>query len=218
MFEYPEDYDETFRVEIAPDFWLMDHHKWAFYIWAKNKVNINKTLLHLDYHWDGVNDFHNQPEISKKLKTCDLDYIEELMEERYITSDSFIAPAIIANIFNEVHFLCYQKDTEIGLYSEFIKEYKVNQFIHKDIDGVVKQLSNKRIAFDLDIDIFNHSEYYLTGDLWQETEIIHFLEKYEPLIKNADIITVAMSYGYSGTKEDTHSLTELVVNKIMKLL
>lgn len=218
MLQYPKDCDEFFKIEIAPNFWLMDRHKWTFYAWVKNKSKLHNVLLHLDYHWDANNDFRHNPELSEKLKSCSLGDIKEFIQKGHIKHDSFIAPAVIANIFNEIHFLCYQKDADVGLYDDFLKQYNAIQIIHRDIDSVVKALNNKRIAFDLDLDIFNKSEVYLTGDLWKEKDIIQFINKCEPLLKNADIITVAMSYGHSGTKQDTQHLTDLVVEQIKSYL
>ena len=43
----------------------MDDHKWAYYVWEKYRCesvhNPPFTLVHLDRHWDGVDDFTNNP-------------------------------------------------------------------------------------------------------------------------------------------------------------
>jgi len=53
--------NDSYYEEIYPNIWLMDDHRWAYFIWEqclnRNRIKKPYALLHLDYHWDGVNDF-----------------------------------------------------------------------------------------------------------------------------------------------------------------
>ena len=63
--------DEYFD-EIYPNIWIMDNHKWALYCWEQYRVKnqIPSTLVHIDYHWDAVNDYYENED---ELKNIDLD-------------------------------------------------------------------------------------------------------------------------------------------------
>jgi len=72
-------------------------------------------------------------------------------------------------------------------------------------------------AFDLDIDLFNDSGRYLESKLWTETQLDDFFGICTPLIRSASIVTIAMSFGYSGTNEDTIWLAQYAVSKILEI-
>lgn len=78
--------NDQYFEEIISGIWLMDDHRWAYYIWEKVLWDIRNTgpfaLIHLDCHWDGVNDFHGDPlAVKKLLETQDIDDIYSLVEK-----------------------------------------------------------------------------------------------------------------------------------------
>lgn len=203
--------------QISKNIFIMDDHKWAFYIWWIRRNILPNILLHLDYHWDGIDSFQYNKEMSIKFQKFDNSTMYSFIKnENYIRNESFIVPAIVSKIFKEVHFLCYQNDTSIGLDNELLDNYCSKQFIYKDSDEVIDSLNSKTVAFDLDLDIFNRSDYHDKGDLWKENEIIDFLGKFIKIIKRAPIITIAYSYSYSGSNKDTNYLANLVIPIILK--
>lgn len=206
--------------EIYKNVWLMDDHKWAYYIWEKfkyqNSAKMPPVVVHLDYHWDGINDFRNSTDVRNLIKINNLETIHNLVEkDKFIRKDSFIAPAIIRGIINEVHFYRLQFDTERGLDEPFLSKFKAKQYIHNDIYALVDAVSQKPIVFDIDLDLFNRSDMWEEGNLWKEQEMLRFLETCSLSIRNSSLITIAMSYCYSGTKDDTIYLTKTVVPKLI---
>lgn len=206
--------DEYFD-EIYPNIWIMDNHKWALYCWEQYRVKnqIPSTLVHIDYHWDAVNDYYENED---ELKNIDLDTMKNIIsEEQYIRKDSFIAPAIIRKFINRVDFYCFQNNTEVGLDSSLLTKYQVKQNIYSQIDDLVKSTGTCEIILDIDLDIFNTigSKF---GKLWSKDKIINYINKLSPLIKKAKIITIAMSYGYTGSNEEIEYLTKLVIPLIIE--
>ncbi len=200
----------------------MDDHKWAYYVWEKYRCksvhNPPFTLVHLDRHWDGVDDFTNNPSEKEKLIKIDtLKPIYQLLASgsNLIRKDSFIAPAIMRDLVNEIHFYCTQTDTEIGIDEPLLREFEARQFIHVDIKSLIERVSGQRIFFDIDLDLFNKSDMFLEGDLWEENEIVDFIDQCSPILKNSSTITISMSFGYSGTQQDMYYLTKLVVPRLL---
>lgn len=211
----------SYYEEISPNIWLMDNHKWAFFAWENylhaSDIHSPMTLIHFDFHWDGVNDFNDDSEKKILEDINNLEEIKRIIEEnRLIKYDSYIAPAIIRRLINEVHFYCFQIDTEIGLNSPLLEEYDSKQIIHSEIQEIVNYEYNQQIIFNLDLDLFNKSDMYLEGDLWSEVEILHFLEDCSTIVNNSAVITIAKSTGLSGTEDDTNYLVDLIVPKIEK--
>ena len=212
--------DENYLEEIAPNVWLMDDHKWAFLVWwsffSRNDYNVPVTLMHLDYHWDAVNDFQNDKSIQKLLR-ADYQGIWNLISEGYIRKDSFIAPAIIKGYVKQVHFYCKQYDNEIGFYQPFLEKYNAAQTDNQNLDFVQNIASQDSILFDFDLDLFNRSDMWSKGDLWHVDEIFDLIQKCSVAIKNALVITIAMSFGYSGTKQDTVELARQIIPRIITI-
>lgn len=212
--------DENYFEEIAPNVWLMDDHKWAFLVWwsffSQNDYKIPIPLIHLDYHWDAVNDFQNDKSIQKLLH-ADYQGIQNLISEGYIRKDSFIAPAIIKGYIDQVYFYCKQYDGEIGFYQPFLEKYNAAQANNQNLDFVQNMASQNSILFDLDLDLFNKSDMYSEGDLWHVDEIFDLIQKCSDAIKNALVITIAMSFGYSGTKKDTVELVRQIIPRIITI-
>ena len=209
---------DAYIEEIQPNIWLMNNHKWAYYVWEKYKLNHDSnsrySLIHLDFHWDGVNDFRDK---SRLLKLTIIDSIEEIQklvsEGKFVKHYSFIAPVIIRKLLSEIHFYCLQDDTEEGIDDSLLTEYNCVQFKHIDIDELLNSKFKGEIFFDLDLDLFNKKEQWMEGDLWEEGKIMGFIEKCSKIISNSSLVTIAKSPGYSGTKDDMIFLKELVVPK-----
>ncbi|WP_162096615.1 UPF0489 family protein [Desulfotalea psychrophila] len=210
---------DDFCKEIYPNVWLMDDHKWAFWAWIsyidRVKTSLPLSLYHIDYHWDAINDFQCEKALSD-ISQAELTALFSLVSEDYISKDGFIAPAIIKRIFDEVHFYCRQKGTEIAFSPDFLKTYNAKQYIHQEIENMCAVKKSKQYAFDLDIDVFNDSGMYLESELWSQEKRDLFFQKCRGLIENASVITIAMSFGYSGTKNDTKYLAKYVIKKYSK--
>lgn len=210
--------DPSFFEEIYPNVWLMDDHRWAYYLWERYlQKKVAQSLIHIDQHWDAVNDFLDDSYQERLSRITDLDKIKEMVSENnLVRKDSFIAPAIVRGIINEVHFLCFQENPTKGFHIEFLNKFNTRQFIYKDCHTLLNHASEV-FLFDIDLDYFNRSDYYLKSDLWNDVEITEFLEYCSHLIKSSPLITIAMSFGYSGSEEDTKHLINLVVSKIIKI-
>ena len=211
--------DDEFYADLGSNIWLMDNHKWAFYVW--NKFHLESgiprfSLIHADHHWDGGNDFHEAPEEEKEfLNASDERLIELLREEMWIRWDSFISPAIIRGFIDEVHFFCKQDDDfDVGISEELLSRSGTKQFIHEDIRPLVSQKFSSPLIFDLCLDLFNKSDMWYQGDIWPQNEIDDFLETTKPLIQQARLITVSLSFGYSGTEDETRQLAKHVLPRL----
>lgn len=212
--------DKNYLEEIAPNVWLMDDHKWAFLVWwsffSRNDCNVPVTLMHLDYHWDAINGFQNDKSIQELLR-ADYQGIRSLIGKGCIRMDSFIAPAIIKGYVNQVHFYCKQYDEEVGFYQPFLEKYNAVQTDNQNLDFVQNITSQDSILFDLDLDLFNRSDMWSEGDLWCTDEIFNLIQKCSVAIKNALVITIAMSFGYSGTEQDTVELARQIIPRIITI-
>lgn len=207
--------------ELCPNVWLMDNHKWAFYIWEdyrfRHSGKIPSILVHIDKHWDGVNDFQKPETLARLININSTQGLMDLIEHKSLVRyDSFIAPAIIRGFVKEVHFYCLQDDTDIGLDDDLLHRYGARQFIHKNLDSLIQHVEDRPILLDLDLDIFNKSDQWNEGDIWPEGEIVSFVDKCTELVLNSSLCTIAMSFDYSGANKDTIYLTKLVVPSIIK--
>lgn len=203
--------DEYFD-EIYPNIWIMDNHKWALYCWEQYRVKnqIPSTLVHLDYHWDAINDYFENESV---IKNMDLKTLHKEIKKNIIRYDSFITPAIIRGYVDRVDFHCFQIDT-IGFADDFVNRYNTTQNIHSNIEDLVNEIEKQEIILDIDLDIFNKSGK--NGVLWDEEKIEAYICKITPLVKQAKIITIAMSYGYTGSNEEIEYLTKLVIPLIIE--
>jgi len=202
--------------ELYPNVWLMDNHKWTFYVWEdyrfRRSVGIPPILVHMDKHWDGVNDFQTPETIADLININSAKGVMNLIEHKSLVRyDSFIAPSIIRGFVKEVHFYCLQDDTDVGLDDDLLYRYKAKQFIHKTLKSLIEHVGGRSILFDLDLDLFNRSDQWNEGDIWPEEDIVRFMGKCSELIINSPLITVAMSFDYSGTDKDTKYLAKLVI-------
>jgi len=213
VFENNDEYYES----LGNGIWLMDNHKWSFVIWNKECTpNVNYLLVHVDYHWDAGYDIWDSPDNEEMfLLSNENEIIDIVREENLIRFDSFICPAIAKGFIDEVHFFCLQgdEDGDEAIYEDFIEKYECDQVIHNSITSLSNIKTEKPILFDFCIDIFNRSNQYYGSDIWPDSEINELLEGCKSLVVSADIVTISMSYGYSGSNEDTKRLTENVLRQ-----
>ena len=116
-----------------------------------------------------------------------------VQEDKWIRFDSFICPAIIRGIANEVHFLCYQEYGDEGIYEGSLEKHQATQYIYRNSSELKNYKFNKPYIFDFCIDVFNRSNMYYEGDIWNIEEIDEFLYELEVLVKGAELITISMS-------------------------
>jgi hypothetical protein len=127
-----------------------------------------------------------------------------------IRYDSFIAPAVIRGLVDEVHFLCRQNDVdEHGLDEDLLLKTGARQYFYDDAHSIANVEFGEPVIFDLCLDIFNRSEQWAEGDLWPEAEIEVFLRQLRPVIESATVVTVSLSFNYSGTASNTRCLAAL---------
>jgi len=208
--------DDRFYVSLGSNIWIVDNHKWAFYIWeemARDTAVKNYCLVHVDYHWDGGNEFFGHPNKEKELLEAGIEVIHSLIEEgRWVTFDSFISPAIIRGLVKEVHFFCTQDDgSDRAIDDELLERTGVTQMIHPSMESLSCIEPELPLIFDFCLDIFNESDQWYEGDIWVDEDIELLLLACKPLVIKADIVTVSLSFGYSGTEDDTRRLAEIVV-------
>ena len=102
--------DDRFCAAIGPGVWLMDDHRWAFYVWAQHALGhperLPLCLVHIDAHADAVDGFLPDPASWAALQEeTDLARIyERVAQDSDITLASFIAPAIRRGWITEVRF------------------------------------------------------------------------------------------------------------------
>lgn len=214
--------DDSLLTELPHSVWLMDNHKWAFLAWERHRAHTNDapyTLIHADYHWDGVDDLAWDGEARQRLAHAGLAELEAMTsEDRFIGYDSFIAPAVRRGTVSEVHFFCRQDDgSDEGIAGDMCSELGVSQTLHDDADSLAAVKPGRPLIFDLCLDLFNRSDDWEDGDLWSDDEVIQFLDTVSHHIKNAVVVTISISFGYSGTAEDSRHLAELVVPRVVAM-
>lgn len=204
---------DDFLVPLGRNVWLMDDHRWALLVWEQQRTHEKYTLVHADQHWDACYDFQENAEAEQELLHANVAEIRQyLVEGELIRYDSFIAPAVRRGLFDVVHFFCTEDDTnDIGLCDEFLKNTGVSQVVHPSVESLASVQFQRPIIFDLCLDLFNRSDQWMEADLWDESEIRDFLESVRHIIAAAELVTVSLSFNYSGTHEDTRALAQLVV-------
>ena len=131
--------DDRFCAAIGPGVWLMDDHRWAFYVWAQHALG----------------------------------------------------------------------------HASLLAATGASQRQHETIGDLVQAVEGRRLLLDIDLDVFNGAEVRGQSRLWPEEEIIACVDAWTPLIPRADVITIARSFGFSGTASDTVRLTDLVVPRVL---
>lgn len=177
-----------------------------------------RALLHADFHFDAINDFQDTNSI-ERLRAATLDELRSLVEEdSLIRKDSFIAPAVIRGTVDRVHFVCRQDDVDRGLDRELLTQTGCRQSFSDRIEGVPNDWSPDAMIFDLCLDLFNESgEEFAEAQLWADVDVLRFIDEASDLIRRASIVTVSLSFDYSGTTEQTRHLAELVLPYMWRL-
>ncbi|MGJ7505667.1 MULTISPECIES: UPF0489 family protein [unclassified Variovorax] len=213
--------DDEYVEHLGTETWLMDNHKWALWIWERYAADSSLakfTLAHADHHWDGGYDFFENPEEEAEMLAADLDGLHALIAEgEWIRYDSFIAPVVVRGRFDAVHFFCKQDNGgDIGIGEEVLAASGATQMLHPTAESLASIAPAHPLVFDLCLDLFNNeSKMEYGSDLWQDEEVLAFLDTMRPLIESACLVTISLSFGCSGTPEDTKHLAELVVPRVL---
>jgi len=211
--------DAGYFEPLPTGVWLMDDHKWALFVWEQHRQKVGGqrySLMHADYHWDSTDDFRDDDEAQTELAKADADGLRAMTAaSEYITYDSFIAPAVRRGLFSEVHFYCLQIDSE-PLDDDLCDAFETPQHLHPDATSLAAAVPASPLIFDLCLDLFNHSDNYDDGDLWSDGEVLAFLEAVKHHIQAAELVTISLSFGCSGTADDTRHLAELVVPLVVE--
>ncbi len=216
---------DTYLECVGDRIWLMDNHRWAYWIWEKHRAqrggDTRFDLLHFDFHFDALNDFHDQPSRTAELQSADLQQIFEWVSDPdpgYIRFDSFIAPALHRGLLGDVHFFCLEDDYERGFYGDLPEQYGARQFFYDSVEAAARAAVRSPYIFDLCLDLFNSdNEMMHEGTPWPPDQIANALTAWRPLITGADLITISLSFGYSGTPEHTRQLASQVIPAILKM-
>lgn len=209
--------DSNYLVDLGRGVWLMDDHRWALKVWETERKSGQYTLIHADFHWDGCYDFHGYSEMEDRLLGLTPEQICQLVAKgEWVRCDSFITPAIRRGLVHTVHFYCFQEGPgDDAIDPDFLKICNAKQYIHSDASSLAAAEIVAPFIFDLCLDLFNNSDKWSEGNLWSDAEVIEFLVTTAPLIRKAEMVTISMSFNYSGTASDTQHLTKLVVPKIL---
>ncbi|MBS2132094.1 UPF0489 family protein (plasmid) [Burkholderia thailandensis] len=210
--------DDHYLAAVGENIWLMDDHRWALLVWerfAHERHTRPFSLVHADFHWDGVNDFYQNEEQRNRLLGADLPALEAMIrEDHWIRYDSFIAPAVLRGLVSDVHFYCLQDDTEPGLDQETLDAAGASQTLHQDAAELSHAKFDAPVIFDLCLDLFNRSDQWMTGELWSDAEVTTLLDQMRPIIEQAELVTVSLSFGYSGSEADTRHLASTVLPRL----
>ena len=189
---------DSYYEELSHSIWLMNDHRWALLAWEKCCKPRPAIIAHLDWHWDGVNEFSSQEACERLLTITGPEELERLIaEDCLVTRDSFIAPAIIRGISDEVHFFCLQNDTQPGLTSQLPQQYETIERRHSSIESLIESVKNspKPLIMDLDLDLFNRATPFYSAGCEMNTRVIAFIEKCSFLFQRAEVVTIAKSPG-----------------------
>ena len=212
--------DDRFCAVIGPGVWLMDDHRWAFYVWARHALEhperLPLCLVHIDAHADAVDGFLPDPDSWAALQgETDLARIyERVAQDTDITLASFIAPAVRRGWITAVHFFGCADDDDF-LDASLLAMAGASQQWHETIMDLVRAVEGRRLLLDVDLDVFNDAEVRGQSRLWPQADILACVDAWTPLIGGADVVTIARSFGFSGTAADTVRLTELVVPRVL---
>jgi len=207
--------DDAYFEVLGGGLWLMDDHRWALIAWEQAAVVAETpyVLVHADYHWDGCYDAHECPAKEALLVQADVPALFELVKAAdWIRYDSFIAPAIVRRLVDEVHYYCKQQDHyDIGIDDDLLRRFAAFQQFHETPESLALVAPGRPLIFDLCLDLFNRpdkNDKMYEGVLWSDDEVMAFLGHVKELVQRARIVTVSLSFGYSGTVADTRHLAQ----------
>lgn len=213
--------DDSLLILLPAGVWLMDDHKWAAFAWEQHLQKLRHkrySLMHIDFHWDSSDDFAHNEAAQATLAAASLDQLHCMTAANdSITWDSFIAAAVRRGLLSEVHFYCLQDDSE-PLDEALLSEFSVRQVVHPSIESIVAAKPSSDVIFDLCLDVFNRADdMEYEGDLWPDADVLSFIDSMRQHIQAAEVVTISMSFGYSGTEDDTRHLAELVVPRVIEM-
>lgn len=210
--------DDAYVQEWYPNFWVMDDHRWALYAWEMIREKRNRSaqysLVHADYHFDGCYDIEDGALLALKGSEAIRNVVAE---NSNIRKDSFIAPAVVRGMFSELHFFCPQTDTELGIDADILKRGKCLQYFYATIEELAKARFSAPVIFDICLDLFNRSDKWEVGDLWEDNLVLDSLNAVSALIREAEAVTCSLSFGYSGSAADTRHLARLCIPHLMRV-
>lgn len=216
--------DPYYNEHLGQNVWLMDNHRWAFYFWEKIRSEhfplTRFHLVHADYHWDQIDDVEEDPEVLAQLLAASVETLRiwTARDESPIRYESFIAPAIRRRALEAVHWFCKQDEEDNGFDEEFLHEHDCCQYFYSKSSELGKASIKDPLIFDLCLDLFNRNDKDMwAGDLWSHQEIDNFLIDCGGLIHRAAAVTLSLSFGYSGSEDDTRQLASIVIPKIAQL-
>jgi hypothetical protein len=90
------------------------------------------------------------------------------------------------------------------------------QVLHCDAHELARQEFDQPLIFDLSLDLFNDSRMEYQSELWPDSEIAKFLATIKPLVQRADVVTLSLSFGCSGTQDDTRRLAKMIVPELVQ--
>jgi hypothetical protein len=207
--------DDRYFVRLERNVWLMDDHKWAICAWEalRREANADRIdLVHVDYHWDGCDDYLGERAAQHILRHADLPALREIvLADQYIRLDSFIAAAVRRRMLRRIHFLCRQDDTEIGINRDLLRLGGARQYVHADVLALNAAEVEAPYVFDLCLDYFSDSDQMGSGPVWSDADVLDVVEPIRPLVEGAGAVTVSLSFDYSGSGADTRHLAQLVL-------
>jgi hypothetical protein len=216
--------DASYVKKLHPRLWLMDSHKWAFYAWVSSLRALpgreHAVLAHLDYHLDACNDFTSAEDVERLLQaTNPAEFAEIIAQDRLIKCDSFIVPAIMRGLVQDVHFFCREIDPDPGVYEEWLDSYDGPQFYHARLEDLLAAVAGKAVLFDLCLDLFNNlANKSYRGELWPDAEVTRLIDGCGELIRRALLVTVSLSFSHSGKESDTRHLARVVLPRVLQHL
>ena len=150
--------DDRLCASIGPGVWLMDDHRWAFYVWAQHALSASLRhperlplcLAHVDAHADAVDGFLPDPASWSTLQEeTDLARIyERVAQDCEITLAAFIAPAIRRGWVREVHFFGCADDDDL-LDAPLLAATGAAQRRHETIGSLVQAVGGQRLLLDI---------------------------------------------------------------------
>lgn len=214
--------DPSYFENLGQNIWLMDDHRWAFYLWEKireeHAPDTRFNLVHADYHWDHNDDIEEDEEVARGFLTASVEQLREwtAREGRPIIYDSFIAPAVRRRLLTSIHWYCKQMDEDNGFEESFLQQFDCVQYFYWSSDALQSANIQDPLIFDLCLDLFNRDDNNMwSGDLWSDQDIDLFLRDCQDLIHRAAVVTVSLSFGYSGSEADTRRLASIIVPRLL---
>ncbi|PYF02645.1 uncharacterized protein UPF0489 [Ureibacillus chungkukjangi] len=203
--------------------YIMDNHKWAFYIWElareKSIINPNATLIHVDAHLDDCPFvLQDNPEY---LEIEELSSLKRFTEN-HITYDTFIWPAFGRGTIDNI---IYVSDFSSEPFEDWATNYvkgrtytglrvrtmsKLQEIIE---NGLVESFVNdKSLILNLDLDFFNEENFHGRNPRLKPDEEVYNSLTYLKNVYNWDLITVAISPECCGGEEPAQHLLDIFID------